>query len=128
MVLAAAVLLWGGWWTLVCLVALRWPRAAASSADGYRFAVLVPAHNEERLIGACLDSLNAAAAHADAEVVVIADNCTDATAGVARGRGATVLERVSDERGKGYALEWANRGAGAPGVTTGRRRVRRRGH
>ena len=42
------------------------------------------------------------------EVVVIADNCSDATAALARAHGAVVMERVNqDERGKGYALQWA---------------------
>jgi cellulose synthase/poly-beta-1,6-N-acetylglucosamine synthase-like glycosyltransferase len=41
-------------------------------------------------------------------VLVIADNCTDSTADIARAAGAQVLERTAaDERGKGYALAYA---------------------
>jgi cellulose synthase/poly-beta-1,6-N-acetylglucosamine synthase-like glycosyltransferase len=40
--------------------------------------------------------------------VVVADNCTDRTAGIGRAEGAVVLERTSaDEKGKGHALRWA---------------------
>ena len=41
------------------------------------------------------------------DIFVIADNCTDNTAKIARGYNVNVCERnVSDKRGKGYALEW----------------------
>lgn len=70
---------------------------------------LVPAHDEELLVRRCVASLRAQDHPAHLlEVVVVADNCTDATASVARAAGATVLERRSaDRRGKGYAIEWA---------------------
>lgn len=72
-----------------------------------RFAFLVPAHNEETGIRATVDSLLAVDWPRDRfDVVVVADNCSDATAVVARAAGATVLERQNKElRGKGYALE-----------------------
>lgn len=71
--------------------------------------VVIPAHNEEVVIEATLASLAAQTYPATAfEVVVVADNCTDPTAALARAAGATVLERTDTERrGKGYALEWA---------------------
>ena len=74
-----------------------------------RFAFVVPAHDEEVVIGATLDSLNRIDYPRDRyEVVVVADNCTDTTARIARDAGATVLKRTNrDLRGKGYALEWA---------------------
>lgn len=67
-------------------------------------AVLIPAHNEERGIGKCVASvLNAAPP--GLRVVVVADNCSDATAQVARDAGAQVIERTDpDHRGKGFAL------------------------
>jgi 1,2-diacylglycerol 3-beta-glucosyltransferase len=73
-----------------------------------RFAVLVPAHNEERLIGRLLDTLRAVDYPAGLiDAYVVADNCTDATAAVARARGARVYERRDPLRqGKGHALEW----------------------
>ncbi|MEO7716589.1 MAG: glycosyltransferase family 2 protein [Capsulimonas sp.] len=74
-----------------------------------RFAVIIPAHNEEMVIAATLDSLQRQSYPKDLfQVVVIADNCTDPTAQIARDLGATVMERTNlEERGKGYALDWA---------------------
>ncbi len=73
-----------------------------------RFAVVIPAHNEEQTIGKTLCSAFAIDyPRRYFDVVVIADNCTDQTASVARSFGARVLERSSDnKRGKGYALRW----------------------
>ena len=74
-----------------------------------RLAVLVPAHDEEVLVGRCIDTLAAQDYPRGLyRVVVIADNCTDATPAVAREHGAEVLERHDPEhRGKGHALNWA---------------------
>lgn len=73
-----------------------------------RFAVLIPAHNEESVIERLLDSLNAIDYPADAvDIYVVADNCTDATVARARAKGAAVLERHDEQmRGKGHALNW----------------------
>jgi GT2 family glycosyltransferase len=74
-----------------------------------RFDVIVPAHDEEGGIAATVRSLLAVDYPADRRrVVVVADNCSDATALRAREAGATVLERTDPERrGKGYALAHA---------------------
>jgi cellulose synthase/poly-beta-1,6-N-acetylglucosamine synthase-like glycosyltransferase len=68
------------------------------------FVVLVPAHNEAAGVGGTIDAVKDQLRACD-RLLVVADNCTDATAAVARARGVEVLER-SDEanRGKGYAL------------------------
>jgi 1,2-diacylglycerol 3-beta-glucosyltransferase len=73
-----------------------------------RFAVLVPAHNEQLAIAATIRSIKQVNYPADAfEVIVIADNCTDDTGLIAGREGARVLTRdVSDLRGKGHALRW----------------------
>ena len=70
-----------------------------------RTVVLVPAHEEEAGLPATLAALRRQAF--PFEPVVIADNCSDATAEVARQAGATVWERFHDDRGKGQALAWA---------------------
>jgi cellulose synthase/poly-beta-1,6-N-acetylglucosamine synthase-like glycosyltransferase len=68
-------------------------------------AVLVPAHDEELGIGATIDALRPQLQPGD-RVLVVADNCRDATADVARRHGAEVFERVdAQRRGKGYALD-----------------------
>jgi cellulose synthase/poly-beta-1,6-N-acetylglucosamine synthase-like glycosyltransferase len=74
-----------------------------------RFNVLVPAHNEELFLPRLLASLRTQSYPADRyRVTVIADNCTDGTATVARAVGVDVLERVDAERrGKGHAIGWA---------------------
>jgi len=71
--------------------------------------VLVPAHDEALVLDASLASLaQQDYPAAPYEIVVIADNCTDCTADIARARGATVWERTDTaQRGKGYALDWA---------------------
>ena len=73
-----------------------------------RLIVLIPAHNEELVIQPTLASLcSQSYPRTLYELVVIADNCSDTTATLAREGGATVLERLDlEHRGKGYALEW----------------------
>ena len=80
-------------------------------AESNRFlnvGVLIAAHNEERSIGATITSVFGCDYPANRyEVYVIADNCTDGTAGIARDAGARVFERTdSVRRGKGAALDW----------------------
>jgi cellulose synthase/poly-beta-1,6-N-acetylglucosamine synthase-like glycosyltransferase len=61
-----------------------------------RFLVLVPAHNEELVIARSLEAIMADR-RPDDVVLVVADRCTDRTAEIARSRGASVLERGSDD-------------------------------
>ncbi|WP_027633865.1 glycosyltransferase family 2 protein [Clostridium hydrogeniformans] len=72
------------------------------------FALIVAAHNEEVVIGKIVESLiDLDYPKHLYDIFVIADNCTDKTANIAREHGAKVFERVNkDKRGKGYALEW----------------------
>jgi len=74
-----------------------------------RFDVIVPAHNEAAGITQTVRSLSALDYPASLRrIVVVADNCTDNTAELARAAGAHVLERQdSQNRGKGYALAYA---------------------
>lgn len=69
-------------------------------------SVIIAAHDEEHVLGACLDALNAQADPDAVQIIVSANGCTDDTAGVARRRGATVVERT--EAGKPGALNAAD--------------------
>jgi cellulose synthase/poly-beta-1,6-N-acetylglucosamine synthase-like glycosyltransferase len=94
---------------LLALAAFRYEPPGAPGSPGRRVAVLVPAHDEAALIERCVRSLSAQTYPQELyEVIVIADNCGDDTAALARKAGAVVLERREpDARGKGQALRWA---------------------
>jgi cellulose synthase/poly-beta-1,6-N-acetylglucosamine synthase-like glycosyltransferase len=83
--------------------------ACRSTRSRPRFAVIVPAHDEEHTIPDTLTSLERMDYPPECfGVFVVADNCQDATAEVARRHRCTVWERVEPERrAKGYALNWA---------------------
>ena len=86
-------------------------RSAAAGADpegSLRFAVALPAHNEESVIGATVVRLCQMDYPQDRfDVHVVADHCSDATAQAARSAGAMAHERSEGPRGrKGYALAW----------------------
>ena len=74
----------------------------------HKFMAILPAHNEEKVIGNLIDSLNNQDYDKELlDIYVIADNCTDKTAEIAREHGAIVYERFDDtKRTKGYALNW----------------------
>jgi len=72
-------------------------------------AVLVPAHNEQEVIESTLRTLLPQMQAGD-RLLVVADNCTDDTAQVARVAGAEVVERShASDRGKGFALDFGVR-------------------
>lgn len=79
------------------------------SSRKLRFDLVVPAHNEQDGITRTVASLLSVDWPADRfRVLVVADNCHDQTAAVARAAGAVVLERHDEGlRGKGYALAHA---------------------
>lgn len=65
--------------------------------------VLIPAHNEEELVGATIDSLMTQNRKPE-RVIVIADNCTDRTIEIAQERGVEVYETVKNTEKKAGAL------------------------
>lgn len=79
-----------------------------AAARMHRFAVLIAARNEQATIGNLLHSLEEQDYPKElVDVFVIADNCTDHTASIARAHGATVFERHNTKLlGKGYALDF----------------------
>lgn len=91
-----------------CFAALFPPRQAPEPPPDSppRITVLIPAHNEASGISTTLKTIVPQLTDQD-RLVVIADNCTDETAAIARQLGATVIERRETERqGKGYALDY----------------------
>jgi 1,2-diacylglycerol 3-beta-glucosyltransferase len=88
------------------LTALARPRRALVGDRSVRFAVVIPAHNEALGIAETVASVLALDYPVNQrKVVVIADNCTDTTAQVAKDAGAEVVERFDEaRRSKGYAL------------------------
>lgn len=97
--------------SLLLAAALVGRRALAPITDAVlpSLAVIVPAHDEELVLAGTLASLLAQDYPREhVEIVVVADNCSDRTAALARAQGVTVLERTEPtERGKGYALNFA---------------------
>lgn len=76
--------------------------------DKNKFAIVIAAHNEEKVIANSLKSLNELNYDRDYfDIFVVADNCTDKTAEYSLKENALVYERFDDKnKGKGYALEW----------------------
>lgn len=103
------------WIFLVCLLVLAlvvqvlagWryrPQApVARDTPLPSYAVLMPAHNEAGTMGAPIAAVMAQLPPG-ARLLVVADNCSDATADEARALGAEVVERQDPVRGKGHAL------------------------
>ncbi len=92
---------------LLLLALLSWPRTPPAYAEPrLAFDMVVPAHDEESGIADTVRSLLAVDyPERLRRVLVVADNCRDATAACARAAGAIVLERQDPvRRGKGYAL------------------------
>lgn len=73
-----------------------------------RFMAIIPAHNEAAVVANLIESLkNQTYPKELYDIYVIADNCTDNTAQIARDAGAIVYERFDEtKKTKGYALNW----------------------
>jgi 1,2-diacylglycerol 3-beta-glucosyltransferase len=99
-----------GYQLLLAGAAYRARRRTLKKSDDFlhRFLILIPAHNEERLLPGLLQNLSELEYPASHFAVhVIADNCSDRTAAVACQAGVQAHVRTnSGERGKGHALQW----------------------
>lgn len=72
-------------------------------------AIVIPAHDEAEILVDALSKLKAAAGE-NMRLLLVADNCTDATAEIGRSLGIEVIERFNpNQRGKGFALDFAKR-------------------
>ena len=91
----------------VFVVLTRKPKQLVAKKN-HKFAVVISARNERAVIGQLIHSIKVQNYPSELiDVFVIADNCTDNTADVAREAGATVFPRFNSEQvGKGYALDY----------------------
>ena len=97
-------------YTIAMPLAGLWTRQLSpDAAPASRFAIVIPAHNEGRVVGQLIESCLALRYPRDLfDVFVIADNCDDDTAVVAEAAGARVIRRQNrNARGKGFALDYA---------------------
>jgi len=102
----AVLLLWTGVLLVQMLAAASMWRARADDMgdEAPPLAVLMPAHDEAAVIAQTVAVVRQQLRPQD-RLLVVADNCTDTTAEVARAAGAEVVERTDHAlRGKGYAL------------------------
>ena len=82
-------------------------RRQVGSARDAAAVIVIPAHDEELIIGATLEALRHVADNW-IRILVVADNCEDGTAKIATNMGAEVVERIDHaRRGKGFALDFA---------------------
>ncbi|MED1203068.1 glycosyltransferase family 2 protein [Heyndrickxia acidicola] len=97
-----------GYQTAMSYAGLRKFKKTEIKEPKNKFAVLVAAHNEEKVISQiCKNLKNLNYPKHLYDVYVICDNCTDGTADVVRKTGVTAMERnVPEKKGKGHGLEW----------------------
>lgn len=93
----------------VAVALFKKAKKPAAASKNHHFAVLIAARNESTVIAQLIESIKKQKYPKDKlDVFVIADNCTDDTADVARAAGASVYERFNKKYvGKGYALTFA---------------------
>ena len=84
------------------------PKKYPDAKKNHRYAVLISARNEEKVIGNLVDSIKKQDYPSELiDVFVVADNCTDNTYSVAKNAGAIAYERFNTElKGKSYALDY----------------------
>ena len=90
------------------VIGLFFTRKFKPTENLHKYAIVIPARNEENVIGNLLDSIKSQDYPAEyIKVFVIADNCTDNTAEISRSKGAVCYERFDTERRtKGFALQF----------------------
>ena len=89
------------------MLGLRPARSKVCKGNNASAVIVIPAHDEAEVLGKTLQSLQTALGE-DMRVLVVADNCMDTTAEIARDHGVEVVERTNaQDRGKGFALAFA---------------------
>lgn len=99
----------GIYYLCIALFSLKIKEVSPKRSREHKFALLIAAHNEEKVIAEIVKSLkNQNYPKDNFDIFVVADNCTDKTAEIAENCGAQVIKRENKEKkGKGYALEYA---------------------
>ena len=95
--------------TIVSYVGFRKRKIITLESPQKRFAILIPAHNEEVVISQIVESIRALDYPKELyDIFMICDNCTDRTEEIVRALEVkTFVRHNPDKVGKGYALEWA---------------------
>ncbi|KQY83876.1 hypothetical protein ASD24_08710 [Paenibacillus sp. Root52] len=109
--LQVVILIWFGYWFIISLFGFGKAKPMEMRAAKSRFLLLVPAHNEEVVIGDLLDNLKMIDYPAELfDICLIADNCSDRTADIGREKEVIVLEHYympGEPKGKPYAMKYA---------------------
>ena len=94
--------------TVYFLIGIVFTRKFKPAKKKHKYAIVIAARNEEAVIGNLLDSIKKQDYPSDLiTTFVVADNCTDKTAEIARNNGAICYERFDNERKtKGFALQY----------------------
>lgn len=94
--------------TFYWIIGFFWTRKFKPAKKNHKYAIMIAARNEENVIGNLLDSINKQDYQMDlVTIFVVADNCTDNTAKIARDHGAICYERFDNEhKTKGFALQY----------------------
>ena len=94
--------------TAYLFIGLFFTRKFKPAKNKHKYAIVIAARNEEKVIGNLLDSIKMQDYPQELlTVFVVADNCNDKTAAIARSKGAICYERFDDKhKTKGYALEF----------------------
>ena len=90
------------------VIGMFFTRKFKKATKNHKYGICIAARNEENVIGNLIDSIHKQDYPSDLYTIfVVADNCTDITADIARKKGAIVYERFDDEhKTKGYALQY----------------------
>lgn len=94
--------------TLYWIIGFFFTRKFKPAKKNHKYAVLIAARDEEAVIGNLIDSIKKQDYPSELiDIFVVADNCTDSTAKVARNHGAVCYERFDEEhKTKGFALQF----------------------
>ena len=91
----------------LALMALKRSKKISSHDPSKKFACMIPAYNEENVIGDLISSLqNQNYPKRLYSIFVVADHCSDHTAEIARGVGSRVFERSQGSDGKGNVIRF----------------------